>query len=245
MYYIDIGNSRIKIKSWVGSSWQEQLNTSTENARGAAEYILRKGESAVGISVVPEAVHTMNEVLTSEEHEAQGGKLVRWLTAEDIPAKSMDYETPETLGLDRYMACLGAFALEQRSVIVVDAGTACTLDYMDDSGIYRGGVIMPGIGLWEKSLQQYAPNLPQVVRDAPHHWPGKSTEASLRWGIGGAFIIAIDGIIQRYDNLAKVYVTGGDAHWLARNMQRSGKVNDNLIFHGMKKLIDARLWFSG
>jgi pantothenate kinase type III len=67
----------------------------------------------------------------------------------------------------------------------------------------------------------------------------------LRWGIGGAFIIAIDGIIQRYDNLAKVYVTGGDAHWLARNTQRSGKVNDNLIFHGMKKLIDARLWFSG
>lgn len=245
MYYIDIGNSRIKIKSWGGSDWQEQLNTSTDNARGAAEYILRKGENAVGISVVPDAVKAMNEVFGSAEQSVTvSGNKIQWLTTKDIPARSMDYDTPETLGVDRYMACLGAFAREQRSVIVVDAGTACTLDYMDDSGIYRGGVIMPGIGLWEGALQQYAPNLPQVVRDAPHRWPGKSTEESLRWGIGGAFIIAVDGIIQRYDNLAKVYVTGGDAHWLARNMQRSGQVNDNLIFHGMKKLIEARLWFS-
>lgn len=242
MYYIDIGNSRIKIKSWIGNDWQEMLNTDTENARGAAEFIERKGESAVGISVVPEATNVMNEVLLPDKDAEK--KRIEWITIDDVPKKMLDYETPESLGMDRYIACLGARSVADKSVIVVDAGTACTIDYMDDSGIYRGGVIMPGIRLWERSLQQYAPNLPQVVRELPHRWPGKSTEDSLRWGLAGTFATAVNGIIQRYDNLAALYITGGDAHWLARHMERSGKINDNLIFHGLHKFMKARHWFS-
>ena len=240
MYYLDIGNSRIKIKSYTGNDWQEMLNTDTGNARGAAEFIARKGESAVGISVVPEATNIMNEVLAPG---ADGAKRIEWITIDDVPRKTLDYESPESLGMDRYMACLGARSVAEKAVIVVDAGTACTIDYMDDTGIYRGGVIMPGIRLWERSLQQSAPNLPQVVRELPHRWPGKSTEDSLRWGLAGAFATAVNGIIQRYDHLAALYITGGDAHWLARHTERSGKIDDTLIFHGLRKFMQARRWF--
>lgn len=242
MYYVDIGNSRIKIKAYTGNAWQEMLNTDTENARGAAEFIARKGETAVGISVVPEANKVMSEVLLPADSAQE--KRMEWITIDDVPRQSLDYENPESLGMDRYMACLGARFIAGKSVIVVDAGTACTIDYMDESGIFRGGVIMPGIRLWERSLQQYAPNLPQVVREKPHRWPGKSTEDSLRWGLAGAFATAVNGIVQRYDHLAAVYVTGGDAHWLMRQMERSGKMNDNLIFHGLRKFMQARRWFA-
>lgn len=241
MYFVDIGNSRIKIKSHTGNDWREMLNTDTANARGAAEFIERKGEHAIGVSVVPEATAAMSEVLASDNSE--GKKRMEWITIADVPRKTLDYESPESLGMDRYMACLGARSVAGKAVIVVDAGTACTIDYMDESGIYRGGVIMPGIRLWEQAMQQYAPNLPQVVREFPHRWPGKSTEDSLRWGLSGAFATAVNGIIQRYDHLAALYITGGDAHWLARHTERNGKIDDNLVFYGLQKLIEARRWF--
>ncbi|MCH8558929.1 MAG: type III pantothenate kinase [Balneolia bacterium] len=237
MNYLDIGNTTIKIKTWSGNSWQESYRTETENAREAGEWIKRMGKQTVGISVVKEATSAINESLGDE-------KILKWLTIDDVPAKTLDYETPSSLGMDRYMACLGARALAGKAVIVVDAGTACTIDYMDDTGNYRGGVIMPGISLWEKSLQQYAPALPRVVRDIPMKWPGKNTEDSVRWGLSGAFVSAVDGLIRRYDNLADLYMTGGDGDWLAKRIERNAKVNSNLVFYGMQKLVETRFWFS-
>ncbi len=237
MNYLDIGNTAVKIKTWSGNSWQQVYTTETKNVAETADWIKRQDKQTVGISVLPAAVKTLNEALGDS-------KLLKWLTVEDVPQNTLDYESKATLGMDRYMACLGARSLAGKSVIVVDAGTACTLDYMDDKGVYRGGVIMPGISLWEKSLQQYAPNLPSVVRDIPMRWPGKNTEDSVRWGLSGAFVAAVDGLIRKYDYLADLYVTGGDGDWLAKRIERSPKVNSNLIFYGMKKLVDSRLWFS-
>jgi type III pantothenate kinase len=236
MYYIDIGNSLIKIKTPDKSSWRTVFSESTKEVAAAAGFLKRSGVQTVGVSVVKDASTLISEELADSVS-------MKWFTHEDIPSKTLDYETPETLGLDRYMACLGARVLSDTPVIVIDAGTACTIDYMDDKGVYRGGVIMPGMKLWETALQQFAPALPQVERDIPMKWPGKSTENSVRWGLSGAFVEAVNGLVRKYDYLAKVWVTGGDGDWLAKRMERTAKVNDNLIFEGMRKLVEARLWF--
>ncbi|MCH8566867.1 MAG: type III pantothenate kinase [Balneolales bacterium] len=240
MNFIDIGNTTIKIKKWSGNSWQQVYSTATPNAAEAADYIRRNESKAFAISVVDSAREEMNKLMADHGNS----DLIDWLTIDQIPAKTLDYENKETLGMDRYMACLGARSMDEKAVIVIDAGTACTIDYMDDRGVYRGGVIMPGISLWEKSLRQFAPALPSVERDIPMKWPGKSTEDSVRWGLTGAFVSAVDGLVRRYDNLASLYVTGGDGDWLARRIERSSKVNSNLIFYGMKKLVESRMWFS-
>lgn len=236
MNFLDIGNTRIKIKTWSGNSWQEMYNAPTEHATEAGNWIRQQGKETVGISVVPDAADAITAALGES-------KVLKWFTIADLPEKSVDYESKDTLGMDRYMACLGARTLADQPVIVIDAGTACTIDYMDDRGVYRGGVIMPGMALWEKALQQYAPNLPKVVRDIPMKWPGKNTEDSVRWGLSGAFISAVDGLVRRYDYLAALYVTGGDGDWLAKRIERRAVVNSNLVFYGMKKLVEARLWF--
>ena len=236
MYYLDIGNTSIKIKTPDKTSWRTVFTDKTTEAAAAAGFLKRDGNKIIGVSVVKAATDTLNQEL------AETGKL-KWLNADDIPAKTLDYEYPETLGMDRYMACLGARILADSPVIVIDAGTACTIDYMDDRGVYRGGVIMPGLSLWEKALAQYAPALPSVVRDIPMKWPGKSTEDSVRWGLSGAFVEAVNGLMRKYDYLAKVYVTGGDGDWLAKRMERTAKVNDNLVFDGMRKLVESQLWF--
>lgn len=236
MYYLDVGNTSIKVKTPDKSSWRSVYSGKTSEAADAAGILKRSGEPVVGISVVKEASDALERDLT------ESAKL-KWLNISDIPKQTLDYESPDTLGMDRYMACLGARTLSDSAVVVVDAGTACTIDYMDDKGVYRGGVIMPGLSLWEKSLTQYAPALPSVVRDIPMRWPGKNTEDAVRWGLSGAFVEAVNGLVRKYDMLAKVWVTGGDGDWLAKRMERSVKVNDNLIFDGMRKLIEARMWF--
>lgn len=236
MYYIDIGNSLIKIKTPDKSSWRTVFTESTTEALAAAGFLKRSGVPTVGVSVVKSAAEQISA-------ELDGTVNMQWFTKEDIPAKTLDYETPETLGLDRYMACLGARVVSETPVVVIDAGTACTIDYMDDKGVYRGGVIMPGLKLWENALKEYAPALPQVERDVPMKWPGKSTETSVRWGLSGAFVEAVNGLVRKYDYLAKIWVTGGDGDWLAKRIERSAKVNDNLVFEGMRKLVETRLWF--
>jgi len=236
MYYLDIGNTSIKIKTPDKTSWRTVFTDKTTEAAAAAGFLKRDGNKIIGVSVVKTATDILDQAL------AETGNL-KWLKASHVPPKTLDYESPETLGMDRYMACLGARSLADSPVIVIDAGTACTIDYMDDRGVYRGGVIMPGLSLWEKALNQYAPALPNVERDIPMKWPGKSTEDSVRWGLSGAFVEAVNGLMRKYDYLAKVYVTGGDGDWLAKRMERTAKVNDNLVFDGMRKLVESQLWF--
>lgn len=235
MLFIDIGNSSIKIKTLEKGTWANVYSCKTNEAEKAAGFLKRSGKPASGISVVKAA---------AEHISTETGEQVKWLTVNELPKGTLDYQTPETLGIDRYMACLGARSQASGSVIVVDAGTACTIDYMDDKGVYRGGVIMPGLSLWESALKTHAPSLPQVTRDIPLKWPGKTTEDCVRWGISGGFVEAVNGLVRKYDYLASVWVTGGDGDWLYKRMERTAKVDDNLIFKGMNRLMELRLWFS-
>ena len=219
------------------NSWVTAFTCDSSNPEEAGGFLKRDNRPAVGVSVVQSAVEKINEIL-GDDHS------VKWLTIDDVPPKSLDYENAHTLGLDRYMACLGAKMKSDEPVVVVDAGTACTIDYMDDKGVYRGGVIMPGLSLWERSLKEFAPALPTVVRDIPMKWPGKNTEDSVRWGLSGAFVEAVNGMIRNYDPWSKVWVTGGDGDWLAKRIERSAKVDDNLVFDGIRSLLASQNWFS-
>ncbi len=234
MLYLDIGNTKIKVKSFRDKSWYAEYSGSVQDVENCAGFLLGKNQPVTGISVVNPARKVLDET---------DGINIEWLTHKSIPTQSLDYETPETLGMDRYMACLGACVKAKKAVIVIDAGTACTIDYMDESGIFRGGVIMPGISLWEKALRENAPALPEVVRDVPGIWPGKNTERSVRWGLTGAFVEAVNGMVRKYDHLASVWVTGGDADWLAKRIERSAKVDSNIVFDGMQKLAERKPWF--
>ena len=92
-----------------------------------------------------------------------------------IPSNLLDYETPETLGIDRFLSCLGAYSKSNSSVIVIDAGTACTVDYMDRNQVFHGGVIMPGLQTIHKSIQARLPELPEVDFTLPQKFPGKTS----------------------------------------------------------------------
>ena len=156
---------------------------------------------------------------------------------------------PDTLGMDRFIACYGAWDRSGRNtdVVVVDAGTATTLDLMSADGVFRGGVIAPGLQVMEYGFARLAPALPEVPRTIPSHWPPKSTTQALKWGITGSYLGLIRAHLTHYQHeypKLKLWITGGDAQILTQMRGLSMHYHPNLVFEGLRAwkqtYIDAR-----
>jgi len=164
------------------------------------------------------------------------------ITAADTGKVKLDYKTPETLGIDRVLACLGAAADSAgNDVIVVDAGTACTIDYMAKNYVFKGGVIMPGLALFKNLMRDLLPELPQVEPGVPESFPGSSTDESVRWGLYGGFLNAVRSFVDMMAEAGAkpvLYLTGGDGEFISKNLGNYHSIyRENLVFDGMEAFI--------
>ncbi|MGP1485996.1 MAG: type III pantothenate kinase [Campylobacter sp.] len=134
------------------------------------------------------------------------------------------------LGVDRVASC---YAVENG--VVVDAGSAVTIDVMS-SNAHLGGMILPGISRWLKSYEEISSRLKvalnsQIELDA---LPQKTADA-ISYGIIKSLVL----LIQNVANSDKIYLTGGDGEFLSKFFQNS--IYDKmLVFRGMQKLIDQK-----
>ena len=80
---------------------------------------------------------------------------------------TIDYDTPETLGMDRVAAAVGARVLSSSKdpLLVVDAGSCITIDLLDQNDVYRGGAIAPGLRMRFRALHEFTAALPLVDSD--------------------------------------------------------------------------------
>lgn len=234
-FFIDIGNSRIKIAAERSGEFDPLLPV-FETPKEVLRWIDQNhnGEEEVVVcSVVEEVLRQLTAELKTLP--------VRVIENESIPRKYLDYHTPETLGVDRFLACLGAASLSHSGVIVVDAGTACTIDYMTHDYIFHGGVIMPGLGTLKKSIQFNLPALPPFESKIPDHFPGKSSVESLQWGTIEMFTMGVREFINRLhdpDEDPVIWLTGGDARMVNNLLGKDYPVQQKLVFEGMRLFCD-------
>ena len=131
-------------------------------------------------------------------------KTVEWMTRHGMKQLTADtpvpirnaYASPATLGMDRLAAAVGAWSLKpDHDLLVVDAGTAVTFDFVSADGTYKGGNIAPGISLRLKSLHEHTGALPLVSAqgDAPQF--GRDTETAIRSGVINGLRHELDGYI--------------------------------------------------
>lgn len=129
------------------------------------------------------------------------------------------YKTPDTLGSDRLAAAIGAYftACAQAGaavpVLVIDAGTAITYDFVTADGQYLGGNISPGVEMRFKALHHYTSRLPLVSESGEHPDIGHSTETAIRCGVIDGVRHEIQGFISRFclkHPRLLVFLTGGD-----------------------------------
>lgn len=148
-----------------------------------------------------------------------------------------EYKTPNTLGRDRMAAVAGALKLYTgKNVLVVDAGTCITTDFVSEDAVYKGGSISPGLEMRYKALHQFTEKLPEVKHREWSELLGKSTEESILsgvWhGIVGELNYRIGEVLEKQPE-AVVVATGGDAPLLADKLKYRIFAEPLIIHHGL------------
>lgn len=151
------------------------------------------------------------------------------------------YESKETLGKDRLAAVIGAFDIHPNSnILVIDAGTAITYDFISAEGKYMGGNISPGLEMRFKALHQFTGKLPKIEKTDFNKLYGKTTEQAILAGVQHGLIHEVDATITSfkdfYSNL-KVIITGGDAEFFDNKLKNSFFVHFNLISLGLNRIL--------
>jgi type III pantothenate kinase len=236
--YLDIGNSNLKAVEKTDIKWEVICQCSIRSIQEFFDILEKESSkfelilSSVRRDVVKMLMDRFPSMQLKEIHTGL------------IPGFNLDYNTPDTLGIDRYLACLGASVTTNENVIVVDAGTACTIDIMTSDKIFRGGVIMPGLQTIHLAMIDYLPELPHVEKSVPEHWPGKSTRECVELGTNGTFFHSIKSFLEESLNHLEhgvVFITGGDGNLVKQFL--SGKVpvpvkfRPYLLFDGMVEFV--------
>lgn len=141
-----------------------------------------------------------------------------------IPIRN-GYDTPETLGQDRLAAAVGAVSLSpQENLLIIDAGSAITYDYVSAEGVYEGGNIAPGIKMRMVILRQMTKKLPLVERDENELIPlfGKNTRDAIAAGVIRGVAYEVKGYMRTLGERVphfQTYLTGGNAPYILNNVR--------------------------
>ena len=162
-----------------------------------------------------------------------------------LPIKNL-YETPETLGNDRLAAVIGGQQLfPNHHVLVMDAGTALTFDFLHASGSYLGGNISPGLSLRFKSLHQATGRLPQMKPQEKVPPLGRNTRQAIVAGVQNGIIYEMNHYIQYFSEAyasVKVLLTGGDSNFFDNKLNYPIFVEPNLVLIGLNKILKYNIY---
>lgn len=153
----------------------------------------------------------------------------------------LDYATPGTLGADRWVGALAAHR-QFGGAVVVDCGSATTVNLVEADGTFRGGAIAPGLRAFVAGLARVTPALPAPDLDATPTMPARSSQAA----VDGGVLLGYCGLVERLvaealrvsRGPARLVLTGGNAHRLLRHTRLQGTLVDDLVHQGLR-LLDA------
>ena len=153
-----------------------------------------------------------------------------------------DYSSPVTLGMDRLAAAVGAWSMQQgHDLLVIDAGTAITYDFISASGVYKGGNIAPGMELRFKSLHEHTGALPMVGAGGAVPILGNDTETAIRSGVMNGIRHEMEGYMEELGSLFPsllVFLTGGDAEFFDIKAKRRIFAVPDLVLRGLARIVE-------
>jgi type III pantothenate kinase len=250
---IDAGNTNVVFALYEGLAIKARWRIATDARRTADEYAVwlvrlmeiegfdRSQVSQIIVStVVPRALHNI-EVLSNRYF----GKVP--LVAGTAPvdyAIDIDVEEPRSLGADRAVNAVAAHARYPGDLIVVDFGTATTLDAIDFNGAYKGGIIAPGINLSLDALVGNTAMLPRIAIEVPSSKSviGRNTEDQMLIGVFWGYVAMMEGLIARMreeiGRPAKVIATGGLAVLFDEATDIFDAVDPDLTLDGLALLAE-------
>lgn len=183
-----------------------------------------------------------SELLLSRLLENQWG-IVPWFARSQACTGSLvnSYSDPSRMGVDRWLAMLGARERKKSRVCVIDAGSALTVDIVSAAGRHEGGYIIPGVALMERALLLDTDRV-RFDEDVGHALtPGTSTGQAVRHGIAlaqaGAVALALD---QAGSEPIALLFCGGTGEALMQLVDRGGELAPDLVFEGLEIMAGLR-----
>lgn len=150
----------------------------------------------------------------------------------------MRYPHPDEVGADRLVDCVAAYRKYPQALIVVDFGTATTLDYVDADGAYWGGPIAPGLGIANDALFAQTSKLPSVPILRTEQLLPRTTVEAIQSGVFHGYVGLVDHLVQSLSKEVKtnplVVATGGFAGQVAQASQTIKIVERFLTLEGLR-----------
>ncbi|MCX5710342.1 MAG: type III pantothenate kinase [Candidatus Omnitrophica bacterium] len=238
---VDIGNTNITFGLFRGKRLFRRFDIPTRGySRGKLKNLLKKAavEGSIVCSVVPAATR----VLARDLSALTGSR--PYIIGKDIwvPIKNL-YRKPKEVGQDRLVNAYTAARLYGAPAIVVDCGTAVTLDVVSRNTEYLGGMILPGLGISLDALYERTALLPKVKLTHPGKLIGRDTRSSILSGLVYGLAASIDElsrrIKQKIGRNALVIATGGNIGLIKRYCNSISEVDPDLTLKGLRQIYDT------
>ena len=232
---VDIGNTRVKVAFAVGcdivaSYVYDSVDMADLEAvvRNYPE-VKRAIVAATGVS----ADGVVNRL------RALGLEVLEMTHQTPVPIQNA-YRTPQTLGMDRLAAAVAAVKIYGEDALIVDFGTAITIDLVE-GGVFKGGNISPGMRTRFRALHDYTSRLPECAATDEILEVGTSTVEAIEQGVMQGIVNEIEGYISAF--LSKnvklsIIFTGGDAKFFAKRIKNTIFAKCDLVICGLNTILD-------
>ena len=232
---IDTGNTRVKLAVFEKDRLVEVVFIDAESFLSEIKKILKKYRITVGI------LSNVSFIAENKIQELQ--KLVNLFIlspSTNVPFINL-YETPKTLGVDRIALVAAAVnKFTKKNILIIDAGTCITFDFVNDQSEYLGGAIAPGIEMRYKALHSFTSKLPNLTKKVPQNFIGNNTNESINSGVVNGVLQELEGVINQYKKKYSdltVVLTGGDTNFLAKQLKSSIFANPNFVLEGLNEIL--------
>lgn len=243
---VDIGNTTIKTALFDEDQLISHINcASVEEIISIAES--EKLTDTVVSSVVPGRLDAFNQLFFN-----RFGKEPLVINRHLKFDLKIDYKTPETLGVDRICSSEGAFTLYKKSpeflsynnqtyIVVLDFGTATTVNFISYPGIFVGGMILPGMKMMFTALKTNTAMLPMITESEYDSFIGKSTHESISSGVLNAQAGIADRVVSFIKEtedfpFIRIYITGGVSKFIMPLINHTFNYEPNLVLLGINSI---------
>ena len=229
---LDAGNSRLKWGLYEHSHWHAQGVLGHAEIGSLGNRLTARPTQMIACNVAGPSVRDQLAGLAADLKIP-----LRWLISSPTACGVTNrYDHPAQLGADRWAALIGARALHPGPSLVVMAGTATTIDQLDAEGVFRGGLILPGLELMRTALAGNTANLPLAAglyQNTPRNTDDAIVSGSLHATLG-----AIQRMRDALDPRTSVLLSGGAAEPLAGHIDEPVLRVENLVLEGLARYAD-------
>ena len=234
---IDIGNSLTKLACFEDNKIIELSQQSRLEKKKIYELVARY--NSMNSLIISSVQHFANDEY--QEIFRQFNKTIFLNYDTELPIENL-YQSKKTLGYDRIAAVVGANSIfPNQNILVIDAGTAITFDFINSKSQYIGGNISPGLNMRFRALNNFTGKLPLLSAKENFNLIGNSTEEAIISGVQNGMIFEIKSYIyklkKKYSDI-KVILTGGDSFFFEKSLKNLIFAESNLVLIGLNKILN-------